>query len=126
VVSGHYDKADAFLASVPEYSEFRGPVLLWRLKSAVLRGDTSMVSSCAERLLKSMSVNELLEWMEMIRSSRIFKDKILLPAEDARLLKALEEQAQISFEVPKAQGINPMTAPVPAILSGLAPSPSIP
>jgi len=126
VVSGHYNKADAFLASVPGNSEFMAPVLLWRLKSAVLRGDTSMVSSCAERLLKSMSVNELLEWMEMIRSSRIFKDKILLPAEDARLLKALEEQAQISFEVPKAQGINPMTAPVPAILSGLAPSPSIP
>lgn len=120
VATGHYDKADAFMASIPRGSEFMVPAFFWSLKSALLRGDTSLVSSCSERLLTSMRMIELLEWMEMIRRSPIFKDKILLPPEDGRLLKTVEERAQYSFEYQRTLGKNPMTNPSPAMLAGPA------
>jgi tetratricopeptide (TPR) repeat protein len=126
VVTGHYDKADAFLASVPGDSEFMVPAFLWRLKSAVMRGDTSLASSCSERLLSSVSMNEVLEWLEMTHRSSIFNDKILLPPSDTRILKTVEKQAQIFFEFQRAQGKPPMADPGPAMFAGPAPSPTLP
>jgi len=126
VTLGQYDKADAFLASVPSGSEFMVPSFFWSLKSAVMRGDPALVSGCSDRLLTSMSMSELLDWMGMIRRSRIFKDQILLPPLEGRLLKAVEERAQITFEAPRIQGENPMTDPIPAMFSGLAPARTVP
>lgn len=126
VTLGQHDKAGAFLASVPSGSEFMVPAFFWSLKSAVMRGDPSLVSACYGRLLALMSMNELLDWMGMIRRNRIFKDQSLLPHLEAGLLKAVEERAEISFEAPRVPGKNRMTDPIPAILSGLAPAPSIP
>jgi tetratricopeptide (TPR) repeat protein len=126
VVTGHYDKADAFLASVPGDTGFMVPAFLWRLKSAAMRGDTSLASSCSERLLSSVSMNEVLEWLEMTHRSSIFKDKILLPPSDARILKAVEERAYNFFKFQRAQGKTLMADPGPAMLAGPAPSPTLP
>jgi hypothetical protein len=94
VATGHYNKADGFLATVPRGSEFMVPAFFWSLKSALLRGDSSLVSRCSERLMTSMSMNDLMKWVEVIRRSPIFKDTILLPSSDAKLLSAVEERAQ--------------------------------
>ena len=126
VVTGHYDKADAFLASVPPDSGFMVPAFLWRLKSAAMRGDTLLASSCSERLLSSVSMNEVLEWLEMTHRSSIFKDKVLLPPSDTRILKAVEERAQNFVKFQRAQGKTPMADPGPAMLAGPAPSPTLP
>jgi Tfp pilus assembly protein PilF len=126
VVTGHYDKADAFLASVPPDSGFMVPAFLWRLKSAAMRGDPSLASSCSERLLSSVGVNEVLKWLEMTHRSSIFKDKILLPPSDTGILKAVENRAHIFFEFQRVQGKPPMADPGPAMLAGPAPSPTMP
>jgi protein O-mannosyl-transferase len=101
--TGHYDKAEAFLASVPSGSEYMVPAFFWRLKNAVMRGDASLASRWSERLLASMSTKELMEWLEMIRRSSIYKDKTLLPASDERLLQAVKARAQFFFENQKGQ-----------------------
>jgi hypothetical protein len=44
VATGYYDKADAFLVSVPQGSGVQVPALFWRLKSAVMRADRSLAS----------------------------------------------------------------------------------
>jgi hypothetical protein len=126
VATGSYDKADAFLASVPQDSEFMVPALLWRLKSAVMRGDRVLASSFCERLLALMDMEKLLNWMDLIHRSPVFKDKILLPSLDPGLLRAVEEQAQNYFEVQRARGDNPMTDPVPAQLAHPAPGAASP
>jgi len=126
VATGCYDKADAFLASVPKGSEFVIPAFFWRLKSAVMRGDSSLVSSCSERLLCSMGMSELLEWMEMLHRSTIYKDKTLLPSSDTRLLKTVEERAQKFFEFQRAQGKISMTDPNPPRLVDRSPAPNLP
>ena len=120
VVTGHYDKADAFLASVPGDTGFMVTAFLWRLKSAAMRGDTLLASSCSERLLSSVSMNEVLEWLEMTHRSSIFKDKVLLPPSDTRILKAVEERAQNFVKFQRAQGKTPMADPGPAMLAGPA------
>jgi tetratricopeptide (TPR) repeat protein len=112
VTTGYYDKADAFLASVPQDSEFVMPAFFWRLKSAVMRGDGSLASRYSEKLLPIMGRNELREGMEHLRRSAIYRDKTLLPALDAGLLKAAEEQAQKFYEFPRGRGNKPMTEPL--------------
>lgn len=126
VATGHYDKADAFLASLPRGSEFMVPAFFWRLKNAVMRGDTPLASGWSGRLLASMSTNELLEWLEMIRRSSIYKDKILMPASDDRLLQAVKERAQFHFDLQRGQGKTALTDPSPAMLAGPAPASTLP
>jgi hypothetical protein len=91
-----------------------------------MRGDTLLASSCSERLLSSVSMNEVLEWLEMTHRSSIFKDKVLLPPSDTRILKAVEERAQNFVKFQRAQGKTPMADPGPAMLAGPAPSPTLP
>jgi protein O-mannosyl-transferase len=126
VATGHYDKADGFLATVPKDSGFMVPAFFWSLKSALLRGDSSLVSRCSERLMTSMSMNDLMKWVEVIRHNPVFKDTILLPSSDAKLLRAVEERAQNFSEFQRDQGKNPMTAPMPAMLAGPAPAATFP
>jgi protein O-mannosyl-transferase len=126
VATGRFDKAEAFLASVSGGSEFEVPALLWRLKSAVVRGDTSLASRCSERLLSSMGWNQLQEWADMIRRSSVFEDTILLPPADAEFLSAMEERAQAFYDSPRARGKTRMTDPSFAMLAGPAPAPTFP
>jgi hypothetical protein len=102
------------------------PAFFWSLKSALLRGDSSLVSRCSERLMTSMSMNDLMKWVEVIRRNSVFKDTILLPSSDAKLLRAVEERAQNFSEFQRDQGKNPMTAPMPAMLAGPAPAATFP
>lgn len=126
VATGYYDKADAFLASVTRGSEFMVPALLWRLKSAVMRGDRLLASSCYEKMWSSMGMDEWLGWMDMIGRSPIFKDKILLPSSDPGLLKAVEERAQNFFEVRRVAGENPVMDQGPTQFADPAPGPISP
>jgi tetratricopeptide (TPR) repeat protein len=126
VTTGYYDKADAFLASVPQDSEFVMPAFFWRLKSAVMRGDGSLASRYSEKLLPIMGRNELREGMEHLRRSAIYRDKTLLPALDAGLLKAAEEQAQKFYEFPRGRGNKPMTEPLLTRRVDLAPASTLP
>ena len=122
VATGCYDKADAFLASVPNESEFMVPALLWRWKSAVMRGDRPLASSCSERLLSAMDMDAWAGWMETVQRGPIFKDQTLLPSSDPGFLKTMEERAQDFFEFQKIQGENPVTVPGPARRTDLAPA----
>jgi tetratricopeptide (TPR) repeat protein len=126
VATGHYNKADAFLASAPRGSEFMVPSFFWRLKNAEMRGDASLASGWSERLLASMNTKELLEWLEMIRRSSIYMDKILLPPSDDRSMQAVKERAQFCFEHQRGQGKTAMTHPNPAMLAGPAPASTLP
>jgi tetratricopeptide (TPR) repeat protein len=126
VATGHYDKADAFLASAPVGSEFMVPALFWRLKSAVMRGDVPLASGWSERLLASMSTNELLEWLETIRRSSIYKDKVLLPPSDDPPQQAIKERAQVHFDLQRDPGKTAMSDPSPAMLAGPLPAATLP
>jgi tetratricopeptide (TPR) repeat protein len=96
--TGHYDKADAFFASVPASSEYHAPALLWRIKSAEMRGGFPPSSGRTGRRLSSIGENELQERMETVCRSPVFKDKVLLPSADHVSLKAAEVRAQNFFE----------------------------
>ena len=125
VVTGHYDKADAFLASIPPGSEFAAPAFFWRLKSALMRGDVSLASSYSERLLSSMGMNEVGEWLEMLHRRTIFKDKTLLPPPDAELLKAVEERSQKFNAFLRVPGEKSTTDPGLASRVDPAPAPTL-
>jgi tetratricopeptide (TPR) repeat protein len=126
VATGHYDKADAFLGSAPIGSEFMVPAFFWRLKNAVMRGDAPLASDWFERLIASMSTNELLEWLETIRRSSIYKDKILLLPSDDPLLQSIKERAQLHFDLQRGTGKAAMTDPSPTMLAGPAPASILP
>ena len=96
--TGHYDKADAFFASVPASSKYHAPAVLWRIKSGEMRYGLAVASGRTGRLWLSIDGNELQEWMETVCRSPVFKDKVLLPSADHVSLKAAEVRAQNFFE----------------------------
>lgn len=98
LATGHYEKADAFFASVPASSEYHAPAVLWRIKSGEMRYGLAPASGRTGRLWFSIDGNELQEWMETVCRSPVFKDKVLLPSADHVFLKAAEVRAQNFFE----------------------------
>ncbi len=107
ILSGHYEKADAFLASVPADSEFALPAAFWKIKSAMMAGDAALVSNRLHRLLSSMPVTELRERIEAVQRSPDIRDKILLPPAYDRLLPAPEWPAPFESEGEKNRGEHP-------------------
>jgi hypothetical protein len=89
--SGRYPKADSFFRSVPALSDYERPVLLWRLKVSLLKGDRLAVETHLNRLAQQMTLEGL--WLSMRGANRLTldKDKVLLPGFDDETAAVLHE-----------------------------------
>ena len=98
LATGHYEKAEAFFASVPASSEYHAMAVLWRIKSGEMRGELFPAPGRAGRRLFSIDGNELHERMEAVYRNPAIQDKVLLPSTGYVLLKAGDVRAQNFWE----------------------------
>jgi tetratricopeptide (TPR) repeat protein len=87
--SGHYEKAEAFFRSVPALSDYVRPVLLWRLKVSLLKGDPLTAENHLNRLAQQMTLEGIRQAMRSANRMTMDKDEVLRPGfddEDAAVL----------------------------------------
>lgn len=82
LATGHYEKAEAFFASVPASSEYHAAAVLWRIKACQMRGVLAPASGRCGGLVFPIERNEWQKRMEQLYRNPVFKDKVLLPSAD--------------------------------------------
>jgi tetratricopeptide (TPR) repeat protein len=91
VVTGQYDRAQTLFESLSGTVQQGLPVLLWRLQSALSRGDGVLAAACAARLKAAAGADEVARWLSLNESALLFQERVMLPAPSRGLSQQVGE-----------------------------------
>jgi tetratricopeptide (TPR) repeat protein len=92
---GDYRKADLFFREALRMSPRDRLILIWRIKNnidAENSADTTTVDADLEKIVTMIPVDKLGKWLRKAFTYKIYKNDILIPAKDDRLIERIQAQ----------------------------------
>jgi len=91
-ILGDYRKADLFFREALRRTARDRIAVLWRIKNQLDAGDLSTVDGDLEDLVSRVSIDKLIAWLKKCFSLKIYKDEVLVPEKDSKLIERIKAQ----------------------------------
>jgi Flp pilus assembly protein TadD len=89
---GDYRKAELFFREALRRTARSRIALLWLVKSQLETGDASTINANLEELLSKAPIDKLIAWLHKCFNFKIYKDDILIPEKDDKLIDRIKAQ----------------------------------
>lgn len=91
-VLGDYRKADLFFREALRRSPGDRVILLWRVKNKIDAGDSATIDADLDMMVSIVPADKLMRWLRKAFAYKIYKNDILIPRKDDRLIERIQAQ----------------------------------